>query len=78
MLIAAVPLYQRREKYPLIFAAAALTALAQPSSGAVERAFSHYRNLFDVDQQSMYWDEDSGKILQEVSFAQQATEQNAN
>ncbi|GMI30238.1 hypothetical protein TrRE_jg1233 [Triparma retinervis] len=56
--------YQRREKYPLIFASAALTALAQPSSGAVERVFSRYRNLFDVGQQSMYWDEDSsGKIL---------------
>jgi hypothetical protein len=56
--------YQRREDHPLIFASAALTALAQPSSGAVERVFSRYRNLFDVGQQSMYWDEDSsGKIL---------------
>ena len=56
--------YQRREKYPLIFTAAALTALAQPSSGAVERVFSRYRNLFERDQQRMYWDEDSsGKIL---------------
>ena len=56
--------YQRREKYPLIFAAAALIALGQSSSGAVERAFSRFCNLFDVDQQSMYWDEDSsGKIL---------------
>ena len=42
--------YRARKKRPAMWKMALLVALAQPSSGAAERVFSRYRNLFTPAQ----------------------------
>jgi hypothetical protein len=55
--------YKNRDSRPLMFFAAVLVALAQPSSAAVERVFSCYRNLNSSQQESALWDQKSSGVV---------------